>query len=195
MTRRHPLIRWIPTFLAFPLAGLVTVATVGPLTSPVAGALGGLLAGAVVGGAQWLALRGLGVGRAWWLATAAATSLGTALGVALTGAGTSTGELALRGLVTGAVVGLGQAIAVRRPALPALAWTVTSSAAWGIGWWVTSRVIVDAERGYTTFGSSGALLATLLTGAALPLVLGRRTPVAGTDAADAAAASDAAVAR
>jgi hypothetical protein len=194
MTRRHPLIRWIPTFLAFPLAGLVTVATVGPLTSPLAGALGGLLAGAVVGGAQWLALRGLGVGRSWWLATAVAT----ALGVALTGAGTSTGELALRGLVTGAVVGVGQAIAVRRPVLPALAWTVTTSAAWAMGWWVTSRVIVDAERGYTTFGSSGALLATLLTGAALPLVLGRRTPVAGTaDAADAAAAagSDAAVAR
>lgn len=194
MTRRHPLIRWIPTFLAFPLAGLVTVATVGPLTSPVAGALGGLLAGAIVGGGQWLALRGLGVGRAWWVATALATSLGTALGVALTDAGTSTGELALRGLVTGAVVGLGQGIAVRRPALPTIAWTVTTSAAWGLGWWVTSRVIVDAERGYTTFGSSGAVLATLLTGAALPLVLGRRTPLERTDAAD-AAASDAAVAR
>lgn len=191
MTRHHPLIRWIPTFLAFPLAGLVTVATVGPLTSPALGALGGLLAGAVVGAGQWLALRGLGVARAWWLATAVATSLGTALGVVLTDAGTSTGELALRGLVTGAAVGLGQALAVRRPALPAIAWTLTTSIAWGVGWWVTSRVIVDAERGYTTFGASGALLATLITGVALPLVLGRRTP---SDAVP-AATTDAAVAR
>jgi hypothetical protein len=52
-----------------------------------------------------------------------------------------------------------------------LAWTAVTASAWGVGWWVTSHVIVDAERGYVTFGSSGALLATLLTGAALRLVV------------------------
>ena len=176
MPRTRLLIRWLPTFLAFPLAGLVTVSTVGSLGSPLSGALAGLLAGAVVGGGQWLALRGLGVGLAWWLATALAASLGTFASVLLTDAGTSTAQLAVRGLATGAAIGVGQALAVRRRPLSVLSWAVVTSAAWGIGWIVTSRVIVDAERGYVTFGASGALLATLLTGLALPLVLDRTAP-------------------
>jgi hypothetical protein len=174
MPTSRPLLRWLPTFLAFPLAGLLTIATVGSLTSVAEGLLAGALAGAVVGGAQWLALRSSGIGRAWWLATVVAASAGTALAVAVTGAGTSGGDLLVRGVVTGAAIGLAQGLVVRRSALAVAGWTLVTSTAWGLGWFITARVIVDAERGYVVFGSSGALLATVLTGLALPLVLRRR---------------------
>lgn len=173
MPSTRPLLRWLPTFLAFPLGGLITISTVGSLTTPASGLLGGALAGAVLGGAQWLALRTSGVSRAWWLATAVAASLGTALGVLLTDAGTTTGALVLRGVVTGAAIGLAQGLVVRRPALRVAAWTVVTSAAWGLGWLATSQVIVDADRGFVVFGASGALLATLMTGVALPILLRR----------------------
>lgn len=175
MTSTRPLVRWLPTFLAFPLGGLLTISTVGSLTSPGSGLVGGALAGAVLGGAQWLALRTSGVGRAWWVATVVAAALGTALGVLLTDAGTTTGALVLRGVVTGAAIGLGQGLVVRRSALRVAAWTAVTSAAWGLGWLATSAVIVDADRGFVVFGASGALLATLITGVALPLLLRRRS--------------------
>jgi hypothetical protein len=181
MSSTRPLLRWLPTFLAFPLGGLLTISTIGSLTSPASGLVGGALAGAVLGGAQWLALRTSGVRRTWWLATAAAASLGTALSVLITDAGTSTGALVLRGLVTGAAIGLAQGLVVRRPAQLVAAWTVVTSAAWGIGWLATSQVIVDADRGFVVFGASGALLATLATGFALPLLLrGASTDAAAT---------------
>jgi hypothetical protein len=175
MPTSRTFLRWLPTFLAFPAAGLLTISTIGPLRSPVAGLVGGAVAGAVLGGAQWLALRTSAVTRAWWLATIVGAALGTAIGVAVTGAGTSTSDLVVRGLVTGAVLGLVQGAAVRRPPLRIAAWTATTSLAWGIGWLATANVIVDADRGFVVFGSSGALLATILTGLALPLLLGRST--------------------
>jgi hypothetical protein len=42
-----------------------------------------------------------------------------------------------------------------------------TAAGWSLGWLVTSQVIVDIERGHHVFGSSGALLVTVLTGLAL----------------------------
>lgn len=172
MPSSRTVLRWLPTFLAFPTAGLLTISTIGPLRSPAAGLVGGAVAGAVLGGAQWLALRTSGVTRAWWLATVVGAALGTAIGVAVTGAGTSTSDLVLRGLVTGAVLGLAQAAAVRRPLARVATWSAVTAVAWGLGWLVTANVIVDADRGFVVFGASGALLATILTGLGLPLLLG-----------------------
>jgi branched-chain amino acid transport system permease protein len=39
--------RWLPTFLAFPLGGLLAIETIGSFRGPLTGAAGGLLAGAV----------------------------------------------------------------------------------------------------------------------------------------------------
>jgi hypothetical protein len=57
--------RWLPTFLAFPLGGWLAVGTIGSMDDPVSAAAGGLLAGAVIGAGQWLALRSSGIGRRW----------------------------------------------------------------------------------------------------------------------------------
>ncbi len=147
--------RWLPTFLGFPLGGLIAINTVGSVTGPVSGAAAGLVAGAAIGAAQWLALR---TDRRWIAYTAAATGAGGALAATL-GAGP-----VVTGLVTGATVGAAQAALLDR-SRPL--WIAASSAAWGLGWFVTSNVIVDLERGYAVFGSSGAILATLLTGLTL----------------------------
>jgi hypothetical protein len=188
MSSSRTFLRWLPTFLAFPAAGLLTISTIGPLRSPAAGLVGGAVAGAVLGGAQWLALRASGIGRAWWLATVVGAAVGTALGVAATGAGTSTSALVVRGLLTGAVLGLGQAVAVRRPPARVAAWAATTTVAWGLGWLVTANVIVDADRGFVVFGSSGALVATIVTGLALPVLLGRGATTAAAAGESAAVA-------
>ena len=46
-----------------------------------------------------------------------------------------------------------------------------TAAAWSLGWLATWAMIVDIERGYAVFGSSGAIMVTLLTGLALRRVL------------------------
>ena len=100
--------RWLPTFLAFPLGGLLAFETVGSATGPATAAAGGLLAGAVIGVGQWLALRNEGIDRRWPLFTAAAMAAGSALAAAATGAGTEVSDLVLTGAVAGAAVGAAQ---------------------------------------------------------------------------------------
>lgn len=153
--------RWIPTFLAFPLGGLIAINTVGSVDSPLTAMAGGLVAGTVIGAAQALALR---TRRRWIPLTAIAMAAGGALAQAL---GV---DVVTTGLLTGAAIGAAQATELRRGRLE---WVAASAVAWSLGWLITSEVIVDLERGYVVFGSSGALAATLLTGVAL-----RRTQVA-----------------
>ena len=168
--------RWIPTFLAFPIAGWVAIETIGSSEELLPAALGGLLVGAAIGAAQWLALRGEGITQRWIGRTAAATAAGAALAAGATGAGTDVADLVVTGLITGAAVGAAQGPLLGRGARAAAAWTATTSAAWGLGWLTTSQVIVDAERGFHMFGSSGALVATVLTGLALRALAGAAAP-------------------
>lgn len=154
--------RWIPTFLAFPIGGLLAIETIGSLDGPVSAAAGGLLAGAVIGTGQWLALRARGMGRRWIAHTAVAMSAGTGVAAVLTGAGTELQDLALTGLVAGAAVGAAQSAL-----LGAGRWTAITAASWTLGWIATASIGVDVERGYIVFGSAGAILVTVLTGLAL----------------------------
>jgi len=153
--------RWLPTFIAFPIGGLLAIETVGALDAPVSAAAGGLLAGAVIGAGQWLALRSTGVAARWIGVTAAAMAAGAAIAALITGAGTEHADVILAGAVTGAVVGGAQSTLLREHAA---LWTVATSAAWALGWLITSNVIVDLDRGHHVFGSTGAIAATVLTG-------------------------------
>jgi hypothetical protein len=165
--------RWIPTFLAFPLGGLITIETVGSLEGPLTGAVAGLIAGAVIGAAQWLALRPQKISRRWIAHTAVAMSAGTALAAALTDAGTDVPDLALTGMIVGAAVGAAQSVLL--PTGRAL-WFGATAASWALGWIATSSIGVDVERGYVVFGSAGAITVTLLTGLVLRSLV--RTPSA-----------------
>jgi hypothetical protein len=177
--------RWLPTFLAFPIGGFIAIETVGPLDGPIAAALGGLIVGSVIGVAQWLALRSRGIGLRWAVHTAAGTAAGGAIAASVTGASTSIGGLVVSGLIAGAVVGAAQAAQLHPGPRVAAAWATVMSLAWGLGWLITANVIVDAERGYSSFGSSGALAVTLTTGVALRLILADRRPHTSADTATA----------
>ena len=157
--------RWLPTFLAFPIGGYITFATVGSVTDPASAAAGGLLAGAVIGAGQWLALRSEGIGGRWAAYTAVAMAAGSGLAAAATGSGTETADLLLLGVVAGAAVGAAQSalLGSRR-----LAWTAITAGSWALAWFVSAAVLgQQADEGFVVFGSSGALVATLLTGLAL----------------------------
>jgi hypothetical protein len=151
--------RWIPTFLAFPAGGLLAIELVGSVDGPATAAAAGLLAGAVLGTGQWLALRARGIGARWIANTALALAAGSAAAAALTDAGTDTADLMLTGLIAGAAVGAAQS-----PLLARRSWIAVTAAAWALGWLATASIGVDVERGYVLFGSAGAILATLLTG-------------------------------
>jgi hypothetical protein len=169
-SRTARFVRWLPTFLGFPLGGLAAIELVGSVEGAATGAAAGALAGAILGAVQWLGLRPTGVSPALIPATAAGFAAGLAAAAAITGADTDTASLAITGAVTGLGVGLGQGPVLRRalgskPVV--LAWPLVLSAAWSLGWLTTNAIGVDVERGYAVFGSSGAILVTLLTGLAL----------------------------
>jgi hypothetical protein len=155
---------WLPTFLGFPLGGLVALETVGSLDGPLEGALGGLIAGSAIGAAQWLALRSHGIDARWIAHTAAAMAAGTAAAAALTGAGTDVPDLMLMGLLAGAAVGGAQS---RLLGAGHGTWVAVTAASWPLGWLATISIGAHVEDGFFVFGAAGALLVTVLTGLAL----------------------------
>lgn len=169
---------WMLTFVAFPLSGLIAIGILGSVTTPLRALAAGALAGAILGTAQWLVLRMRGVSWVWVALTIVGIAIGSAISNAVTDAGTSTGALVVTGAITGAVLGAAQGLALRRGVLVIGAWMVVVSIAWAIGWLATASVIVDADKGFITFGASGAILATAITG----LVLMWLRPTAGPEA-------------
>lgn len=159
---------WMLTFLSFPLGGIVALSVVGPVDGLVPAALGGGLAGVLVGAAQWLALRGfLGITADWVLATVAGLSLGDTVGVLLTGAGTELLDLISAGAVTGAAVGLAQWPLLRGRVQYAGLWVPVVAASWAGAWAITYFVGVNVAFGYAVFDAVGALAFTAVTGLAL----------------------------
>ncbi len=113
--------RWAAVALAFPLAGLLGWAIGGPVDATPAALIGGALTGAGLGAVQWWAGRGaFGTAAAWIGASALSYGAGLAIGAGLVGYGTDLGDLALMGVVSGAVVGAAQGLVLaRQPAEPA----------------------------------------------------------------------------
>jgi len=179
--------RWLPTFVAFPVGGVLSGAVAGPLDGPRSAALGGLVAGVVIALAQAVAL-GLPrpEGRRWAVRTAGAMAAGATVAALANGAGTSTADLVAAGVITGAAVGAAQSTVLARGRAAAAAFTAVTAVSWGLGWLVTAGVIGDnvGER-FHVFGSSGALLVTVAVGLALRRLLAapaERSVLAGTTA-------------
>ncbi len=165
-TTRYPGWRWMASFVAFPVAGLLGRALGGPVDEVTAAVAGGAVTGAVLGGAQWLAARSaLGPVGPWVGASAAGYAAGLAAGGAAVGFDTALGDLALMGAVSGVGLGAGQALVLaRRDRSAARLWAAATPVLFALGWTVTSLVGVDVERQYTVFGASGALVVTALSG-------------------------------
>jgi hypothetical protein len=169
------LARWMVSFLGFPLGGLAALTLFGPVDNPASALAGGLVTGIVLGGFQAWALHASRRGAVGWvLATAIGLAVGLTTGSWLVGYATGLRDLAIQGAVTGAVVGLAQAVALwRRGGAVVLLWPVYLAAVWAAGWTVTTLVGVRVDDQFTVFGAAGAVTATLLTGV-LPVRLAAR---------------------
>lgn len=166
---------WMSSFLGFPIGGALALLLVGSIGGVVSAAAAGVLAGTVIGTAQWLVLRRRpGVGAFWVPATAVGLGVGDAVGAALTDAGTGIGSLVITGAASGVAVGLLQWAFLRRHVRGAGLWPFVVAVAWPLGWTVTWSVGVDVERGYAVFGATGALVFAAITGAAMLLALRSR---------------------
>lgn len=163
---------WALAFVGFPLGGVAAAALVGPITTPLAGAIGGAVTGAVLGAVQWLALRRRLPLSPWWIAaTALGMAVGLALGIALLGTSTDDAALPLRGLITGAGIGITQFLLLRHVSSRAAIWPPIIALGWALGWMITRAAGVDLALHWSVFGSSGALTFQLLTGLTLAWML------------------------
>jgi hypothetical protein len=156
---------WLPTFLGFPLGGLLTSITVGPIQTPLEALLGGLLSGAVLGLAQWLALRSLiSVSSLWIAVTSLGLAVGLTIAVTLFGTDKATIPLLARGVTTGLAVGMAQAALLRKHLSPTV-WVIAITLLWPLAWIITSAVIQqNINNDYTVFGASGAVVFAVLSG-------------------------------
>ena len=161
--------------LGFPIGGYVANIIVGAVDSVGAAIAGGLIAGAVVGTAQWLSLRQF-VPWFWIVATSLGMGAGLALGAAVVDYGIDRGELMLMGAVSGLFVGVLQALVLARQGFVGAAWWVAANPpVWALAWLISSYVIsANIEERFTNFGASGTLLYALVTGLLLAWMF-RRT--------------------
>ena len=175
----RPWLIWTAGFLSFPLAGLAGTAMAGRVDSPVAALTAGLVTGAVIGAAQSLASsRRLPLVR-WTVATAIGMGLGLLLGATAVGYGTSLGDLAVMGAVTGLFLGAAQSAVLPTRRSERAVWAVAMPLLWALGWTVTTLAGIDVEQAFTVFGATGAVTFSALSGALLHHLL----PVNHTPAA------------
>ena len=159
---------WTAAFVSFPIAGIAAGLAVGRINDAIAALVGGLIAGAVIGFGQWLAARRLlGDPLAWIAATAAAMGIGLLAGAWAVGYGTSVGELALMGAITGLPVGAAQAFLLRDRVARSWAWAAAMPLLWALGWTVTTAAGIGVDRQYAVFGAFGALTFMALSGVLL----------------------------
>ena len=156
---------WTAGFIAFPIAGIVAEAVAGRIDDAGSALVGGLAAGAVIGTGQWLVgRRVLGDPRAWIPATAVGMGVGLLAGAWVVGYGTSLGELALMGAVTGIPLGAAQALALRGRVTHAWMWAAAMPVLWALGWTVTTAGGIDVDRQFAVFGAYGAITFMALSG-------------------------------
>jgi hypothetical protein len=163
------------SFLSIPIAGYLGTLVVGRVDNLGSALLGGALVGAIVGTAQAFASRGRLRKVAWPLATAIGMSAGVALGMLAVGYRTGLGDLVVAGLITGAAVGVAQAIALPAGARMRWLWLPITAALWPLAWTITTLSGIKVDEQFIVFGASGAFVYTVLAGFALQVLV--KTPV------------------
>ena len=167
-------LRWMVSFTGFPLGGFLALTLIGPVDGLSAALVGGLVTGAVLGAVQVWSMGAARPSPAGWIvATALGLMTGLGLGSWLVDYQSDIGSLVIQGVVSGALVGAAQAVLLLpRLGSLALVWPVALGAIWAAGWAITTSAGIQVDEQFTVFGSSGAIVATLLT-AVLPVILNR----------------------
>jgi hypothetical protein len=168
---------WTAGFVAFILGGALATAVVGRINDVSSALIGGLIAGAVIGTGQWLvARRLLGNPQTWIPATALAMGIGLAVGAWVVGYGTSLGELAVMGFITGIPLGAAQAYLLRDRLANAWVWAAAMPLLWALGWTVSTFIGVSVDNQFAVFGASGAITFMALSGVLLDRLRAATTP-------------------
>ncbi len=173
---RQLLLRWLAAILGFPIGGYIGHLIGGPAATVPAALISGVIAGAIIGAGQAIAL---GLLRPQALALwAGATAIGLAAALAAVTAVIGQIDTQLNAIVLGAVSGValggGQALVLMRERVAnAWVWILTSGVAWAVGWAVTSGIGVALAAGWPVYGLSGALVSQVITGVVLLKVLSR----------------------
>jgi uncharacterized membrane protein len=158
---------WTAGFLAFPIAGILAEALTGRINDASSALVGGMVAGAVIGTGQWLVARRLLEAQTWIPATALAMGIGLGVGAWVVGYGTSLGELALMGAITGIPLGAAQAYLLRDRLANAWVWAAAMPLLWALGWTVSTFIGVSVDQQFAVFGASGAITFMALSGVLL----------------------------
>ena len=170
---------WTAGFVAFIVGGVLAMAATGRINDAGSALLGGMIAGAVIGTGQWLVGRRLlGEPQAWIGATALAMGLGLLVGAWTVGYGTSLGELALMGAITGIPIGAAQAYLLRDRLANAWVWAAAMPLLWALGWTVTTAGGIDVDRQFAVFGAYGAITFMALSGVLLDRLRAATSPAA-----------------
>jgi hypothetical protein len=167
----------VAILVSFPIGGYLADLAVNGVDSAGAALTGGLIAGAVAGAAQWLALREW-VSWLWIPATIVGMAVGLTAGAALVDHGIDRRDIVLMGAVTGIGVGVMQALVLARRGVPGwLWWAAANPPVWALGWLVTSYVISrNVKEQFAIFGASGAIVFGLLTWILLAVLLRETEP-------------------
>jgi len=165
------LLRWTPTFLAFPIGGLLAKLVFGSASTVAKSIGGGLVVGFVVGLSQFLALKKYGISISWVVVSVFAVTLAALVNSYLFSFKFDASSLAGSGLVAGLILGFSQSLSQTKNIKFVFLWTICTAIAWSIAWFITAKVIVDPEAQYHVFGSSGALLSTIGLGIVLKYIL------------------------
>ena len=171
---------WTAGFLAFPIAGILAEALTGRINDFSSALVGGMVAGAVIGTGQWLVARRLLDAQTWIPATALAMGIGLGVGAWAVGYGTSLGELALMGFITGIALGVAQAYLLRDRVANAWMWAAAMPLLWALGWTVSTFIGVSVDNQFAVFGASGAITFMALSGVLLDRLRAATSPAAST---------------
>jgi hypothetical protein len=171
---------WTAGFLAFPIAGILAEALTGRINDFSSALIGGMVAGAVIGTGQWLVARRLLDAQTWIPATALAMGIGLGVGAWAVGYGTSLGELALMGFITGIPLGVAQAYLLRDRVANAWIWAAAMPLLWALGWTVTTVGGIAVDQQFAVFGAYGAITFMALSGVLLDRLRAATSPAAAT---------------
>jgi hypothetical protein len=154
----------VAILISFPIGGLLADLVVDGVDSVGAALAGGLIAGAIIGAAEWFALRRW-VSWLWIAATSIGMAAGLTAGAALVDYGIDRSDIVLMGAVTGVGVGIAQALVLMQNiGTKALWWALANPPGWALGWLITSYVISsNVDERFTNFGAGGAVVFGLLT--------------------------------
>jgi hypothetical protein len=167
---------WTAGFLAFPIGGALATGATGRINDVGSALIGGMVAGAVIGTGQWLVARRLLDPQTWIPATALAMGIGLLVGAWAVGYGTSLGELALMGFITGIPLGAAQAYLLRNRVANAWLWGAAMPLLWALGWTVTTAGGIDVDQQFAVFGAYGAITFMALSGVLLDRLRATSSP-------------------